>query len=220
MLGLMCSTDTFKFRWSKLYICNSLSASNRKYQPFPLLPYFPLLCVWGGCAVSCKLFHISPVITVQSRMCANNRVSNDMKVVFVCFHISLIIKIMQTYLKPLNIYIISRVCLWLSQFNYVSCNIRCCVFSAHTLFLRWLWECMINLIILIESDFWIISICWDIGHEIWSKIFFTSIYRYSFYLAVLELFFDLIHHQPKDGLKQAPPAPSLKPLRVVQSEIA
>ena len=36
-----------------------LSSSNRKYPPFPLLPYFPWLCDWDVCYIKfCHLLHI------------------------------------------------------------------------------------------------------------------------------------------------------------------
>ena len=36
-----------------------LSSSNRKYQPYPLLSYFPWLCAWDVCCtILCHLLHI------------------------------------------------------------------------------------------------------------------------------------------------------------------
>ena len=36
-----------------------LSSSNRKYQPYPLLSYFPWLCAWDVCCtIFCHLLHI------------------------------------------------------------------------------------------------------------------------------------------------------------------
>ena len=58
--GCMCSTGPFQYRWLKGYIYSSCySSSNRKYPPFPLLSYFPWLCVWDICyIILCYLLHI------------------------------------------------------------------------------------------------------------------------------------------------------------------
>ena len=78
--------------------CVILRPSNRKYQAFLRLSYFPWLCAWGGCTIICCRFHICISLKSWSfcllflwslMMCTNNKVHYDFMVIFVCLHITL-----------------------------------------------------------------------------------------------------------------------------------
>ena len=60
-----------------------------------------------------------------------------------------------------------RVCVqdWDYSRNYLSFNIWDSVSSAYPIRLSWLWECVLYLIIIIESEVWIINHCLGLGHE-------------------------------------------------------
>ena len=88
----MWTTDTFKFRWSRWYMCYLLSSSNRKNNlsncchTFPCLKwlYHHILSInsyrfrESGCFIS---------ITVQFMMCAKHWVNFDLKVAYMYIYI-------------------------------------------------------------------------------------------------------------------------------------
>ena len=90
----------------------------------------------------------APSLLCSLMMRANNRVHYGGLILSFAHYCIIIIIIMQTYLKISN----SQVALWVqcrlcvpdevNSFNYLSCNIWSCVYSAYPLLLRWLWEYM------------------------------------------------------------------------------
>ena len=67
--------------------------------------------------------------------------------------------------KMLIGYMLPRVCQkdWDYSRSYLSFNIWGCVSSAYPIFLWWLWECVLYLIIIIKSEVWIIIHCLGLG---------------------------------------------------------
>ena len=90
-----------------------LSSSNRKYPPFPLLSYFPWLCAWDVCwIIFCHLLHIrsgnagnlfSLLLCSLWLMHIFGYVLACRSYSFLCIVHHLIIIIVQTYLKALNL---------------------------------------------------------------------------------------------------------------------
>ena len=106
----------------------SLSSSNRKYPPFPLLSYFfPWLCVWEVCyIIFCYLLHIHFGKTgnlFSLLLCSVWWVQIVRYVLawrsysFICILHHLITIIVQTYLKTLNL-------LNACQIYFVECGIK------------------------------------------------------------------------------------------------
>ena len=73
-------------------VFNLLSSSNRKYQTFLLLSYLSGVVVSGSCTVIvCQFIHLHrkkagfvSITTVQSMVCANDRVHHYPKIAFDC----------------------------------------------------------------------------------------------------------------------------------------
>ena len=68
--------------------------------------------------------------------------------------------------KMLVRYRLPSVCLRLRQFSQLSfIQYMGCVSSAYPFLLRWSWECVLYLIIIIKPEVWIINHCLGLGHE-------------------------------------------------------
>ena len=175
-----------------------LSASNRKYQSYPLLSYFPWLCAWDvwyiifrhllhihsgqtgilfslllcclwwvkivGCVLACRSWCVYNIISLSS-LCK-----------LICGH--------RTYKMPVR-YILSSVWVRLSIFSQLSIiqYMGLCILDYPSP-LWWLRECIIHLVIIINSEIWTITHCLGLGHEtmvcaVCLSIFFNDIVRLS-----------------------------------------
>ena len=52
-----------------------------------------------------------------------------------------------------------------NSLNYLIFNIWGCVSSAYPILLWWSWECVLDLIIIIKPEVWIINHCLGLGHD-------------------------------------------------------
>ena len=129
-----------------------LWSSYRKYQPFPLLLYFPWFC---GCTIICCRFHIYPwkaglcfLITVQSydvrKWSSTLWYDGRIRLFAHCTTwLASLCRCCWRYWtsKMLVRYILSIVCLRFSQFSQsFFMNIWGCVYSSYSFLLWWLWE--------------------------------------------------------------------------------
>ena len=159
-----------------------LSSSNRKYQPFPLLSYFPSLCAWGGCTHICCRFHLYPrkagfcffyYCAVLRCVQIIGYIMARWSYSFVCTLHHPIIIIMQTYLirywtsSMLVRFILWSVCLRLSQFSQLSSMpyMGLCVFNLPISLTVTVRIGVLYRTIIIKSEVWPIYHCLWLGHE-------------------------------------------------------
>ena len=160
-----------------------LSTSNRKYLPFPLFSYFPVVV-----CLRCLLHHILSLIVytfrenrefvfisfVQFKMSANSRMRFGLQIAFVCLyitpshyrHCANFIWRHWTYKMPVRY---NLCCLWvrLSIFSQLSIiqYVGLCVFSLPISFVMIHRIYILCLIIIIKSEVWTITHCLGLGHE-------------------------------------------------------
>ena len=155
-----------------------LSSSNRKYQPYPLLSYFPVVV-----CLRCLLHHILSliantfrenrdfvfIIIVQFNKSDAFWLADSIRLfVYNIISLSSLCKLIWrhwTYKMPVR-YILSRVWVRLSIFSQFPLNnIWGCVFSVYPSPLWWLRQYILCLAIIIKSEVWTITHCLWLGHE-------------------------------------------------------
>ena len=161
----------------------SLSSTNRKYPPFPLISYFTVVV-----CLRCLLHHILSLIVytfrenrefvfisiVQFMTSANSRIRFGLQIVFVCLYIT-----PSHYLHCANFiwrhwtnkmpvrYNLSSVWVRLSIFSQLSIiqYVGLCVFSLPISFVMIERIYILCLISIIKSEIWTITRCLWLGHE-------------------------------------------------------
>ena len=179
----MCSSGPFQFRWLRGYI-HSSCYYHHQIGNVNLTHYhiFPWLCAWDVCyIIFCHLLHIhsgktGPLFSLF--LCRLwwvqifGYVLACRSCLFVCTLHHLIIIIVQTYPRTLNLW-------YACQIYFVECvskikhifsviqiyHIWGCVFSVYPFPLWWLKEYTLCLIIIIKSEVWTIIHCLGLGHE-------------------------------------------------------
>ena len=104
--GCMCPTGPFQFRWLKGYIHSSCYYHHQIGSINLTHSYhiFPCLCAWGVCYIMFWENRDFVFIITMQLMSANSWIRFGLLIVFVCLSIThLIIIIVQTYLKTLNL---------------------------------------------------------------------------------------------------------------------
>ena len=158
-----------------------LSSSNRKYPPFPLLSYFPV-----GVCLRCLVHHILLLIAYVYPGKTRNLFSLLLgslwwlQIVeyalawrsysFICTLHHLIIIIVQTYLKTLNLWnacqiyceCVSKIKHILSVIHFTTCRAVCFQFT-HSPYDGW--ENIYIPCLIIKSKVWTITRCLGLGHE-------------------------------------------------------
>ena len=148
--GFMCSTGPFQYRWLKRYIYSSCYYHNQigSIQLFHCYHIFPWLCAWDVCYII--FCHLLPIhsgktgllfsLLLRSLCCVHliGYVQVCRSYSFVCTAHHLIIIIVQTYLKILNlkhacqIYLVecvSKIKHILSVIHYAICGAVCFQFT-------------------------------------------------------------------------------------------
>ena len=160
-----------------------LSTSNRKYPPFPLFSYFPVVV-----CLRCLLHHILSLIiytfrenrefvfisVVQFKRSANSRIRFGLQIAFVCLyitpshyrHCANFIWRHWTYQMPVRYNLCS---MWerLSIFSQLSIiqYVGLCVFSLLISFVMIHRIYILCLIIIIKSEVWTTTHCLGLSHE-------------------------------------------------------
>ena len=179
----VCSSGPFQFRWLRGYI-HSSCYYHHQIGSINLTHYhiFPWLCARDVCyIIFCHLLHMHSRKTgtlFSLFLCRLwwvqifGYVLACRSCLFVCTLHHLIIIIVQTYLRTLNLW---NAC----QIYFVECvskikhifsvfqiyHIWGCVFSVYPFPLWWLKEYTLCLIIIIKSEVWTIIHCLGLGHE-------------------------------------------------------
>ena len=160
-----------------------LSSSNRKYPPFPLLPYFSVVV-----CLRCLLHYSLSLIVytfrenrefvyisiVQFMMSANSRKRFGLQIVFIClyitpshyYHCANFIWRHWTNKMPVR-YNSSSVWVRFSIFSQLSIKqyVGLCVFSLPISFVMIERKYLLCLIIIIKSEVWTITHCLGLGHD-------------------------------------------------------
>ena len=173
-----------------------LSSSNRKYPPFPLLPYFSVVM-----CLRCLLHHILSliactfrenrefvfIIIAQFMMNTNIRIRFGLQIVLVCLystpsHYHHYEKISEGIELKMSVrYILSSVWVRLSIFSPLSIiqYVGLYVFSLHIYLVMIEIIYILCLIIIIKSEVWTITHCLGLGHE--TMVFTVYVFLYSYH---------------------------------------